>query len=135
MTLLRLYLGSLVVRFQGNLYMQSAIVNLCMQSAIVCIGPLVALVLSKIYLLYIDRAVKHALQALHSRKLVSVFRCVIDYLIIHECCFWKANVTSALKLHGLGLQFIEESPSSNLLQFLDLHIYPLPSGLCWCCQQ
>lgn len=71
--LIDLYLRSTLVEHEGRVYAQKTGV---------CIGSCLAPIPSEINLLFMDRRVSEALAALGPGT--SVFRCVDDYLIVHQ---------------------------------------------------
>lgn len=124
--LLKLYLSSLLVEFDGNIYSQKAGV---------CIGSCVAPVLSEIYLLYVDRAIARRLEGPLKANLVNIFRFVDDYLVVHHVSVKTAKIVSTFNQVSQGLQFTQEFPVNNHLQFLDLSIRLSATGMCWSYQQ
>lgn len=120
--LLRFYLDSTFVSWQGDLFVQASGV---------CIGSRVAPVLSDILLSRIDRDLERDFEGWGTR----IFRYVDDYLVfldsvssLHD----KVNILKAFRERGQGLQFTCEVPNEkNELQFLDLTLRFQDAHVCW----
>lgn len=114
------YLQSTLVEYEGNIYSQKKGV---------CIGSCPAPVLSKIVLLFVDRAINDQLKKSFQGCLV--FRYVDDYLVIYLDAVSADSIFEIFKDCAAGLTFTRENPSVEGLQFLDLRLHPHSSGVCW----
>ncbi|XP_040075942.1 uncharacterized protein LOC120848078, partial [Ixodes scapularis] len=120
-----------------HLYLQSTLVEhergIYRQKKGVCIGSCLAPVLSELFLLFVDRAIKAQLDI--STPGCHVFRYVDDYLIIHPARTSPDSITAVFSACSSGLTFTKEEPSNEGLQYLDLRLHVSATGLCWAFQQ
>ncbi|KAM7300889.1 uncharacterized protein ISCGN_016468 [Ixodes scapularis] len=122
--LLRLYLRSSLVEYEGEIFIQRSGV---------CIGSCLAPILSEIFLFFVDRAVREDLA--RSGSGCRIFRFVDDYLVVHPSSASDVSVLHAFAANARGLSFTKEDANQEGLQFLDLRLTPSSHGLCWSFQQ
>ncbi|KAM7297286.1 uncharacterized protein ISCGN_022439 [Ixodes scapularis] len=122
--LLRLYLISSLVEYEGEIFIQRSGV---------CIGSCLAPILSEIFLFFVDRAVQEDLA--RSGSGCRIFRFVDDYLVVHPSSTSDVSLRLAFAANAGGLSFTKEDASQEGLQFLDLRLTPSSHGLCWSFQQ
>ncbi|XP_042145540.1 uncharacterized protein LOC121835424 [Ixodes scapularis] len=119
------------------LYLQSTLVEhgkeILRQKKGVCIGSCLAPVLSEIFLTYVDREIEARLEELS--LVFHVFRYVDDYLVIHPISVSSDSVVQAFTSSSSGLNFTREDSSGDGLQYLNLRLHLLPTGICWAFQQ
>ncbi|KAG0426258.1 hypothetical protein HPB47_026629 [Ixodes persulcatus] len=99
LSLLDLYLRSTLVEYEGKIYIQKAGV---------CIGSCLAPILSEIFLMYVDRAIKAKLEA--TAPGCQVFRYVDDYLVLHQEQTKPETILKAFTSSPAGLTFKKEDP-------------------------
>ncbi|KAG0417859.1 hypothetical protein HPB47_005304 [Ixodes persulcatus] len=103
LSLLDLYLRSTLVEYEGKIYIQKAGV---------CIGSCLAPILSEIFLMYVDRAIKAKLEA--TAPGCQVFRYVDDYLVLHQEQTKPETILKAFASSPAGLTFKKEDPSDDM---------------------
>lgn len=123
--LLALYPSSTLTEHEGKVFRQRKEV---------CIASWLALpILSKIYLLYIDRAIKECLKG--TIQGCSVFRYVDDYLTVRPSSASSDGIAGAFSSCPFGLTFTREHSLHEGSQYLDLRLHLKPMGRCWAIQQ
>ncbi|XP_077551249.1 uncharacterized protein LOC144164881 [Haemaphysalis longicornis] len=112
--LIKMYLHSLIIKFQGELFSQRG--SICRDSSI-------APVLCDLFLSEGDRALQ---EAFHDTGVIKCFRYVDDFLVFTEmgrCTRDNAlNKLEKFKEAHEGLDFTFEQPRETCLQYLDLSI-------------
>ncbi|XP_077551250.1 uncharacterized protein LOC144164882 [Haemaphysalis longicornis] len=112
--LIKMYLHSLIIEFQGELFSQRDGI---------CIGSRIAPVLCNLFLSEGDRALQ---EAFHDMGVIKGFRYVDDFLVFTEigrCTRDNAlNILEKFKEAHEGLDFTFEQPRETCLQYLDLSI-------------
>lgn len=122
--LLTVHLQSTLVEYHWNIFREKRGV---------CIGPCLAPVLSEVFLMYINRAVKTQLDVIAPES--RVFQYVDDYLVVHPSFISSLAICEAFNSCSSGLNFTSEEPTDEGLQDLDLKLHLHPQGLCWSFQQ
>lgn len=121
--LLRLYLQSLYVEFNGSIFVQNDGI---------CIGSCLAPILSNLYMAKGDRELQPRLQGY---GVVACFRYVDDFLLCFprsKCANIKPEVFVAMfKTTFRGLDFTYELPTSSGIKFLDIMISQGEGHMCW----
>nr|XP_054933396.1 uncharacterized protein LOC129387829 [Dermacentor andersoni]XP_054933397.1 uncharacterized protein LOC129387829 [Dermacentor andersoni]XP_054933398.1 uncharacterized protein LOC129387829 [Dermacentor andersoni]XP_054933399.1 uncharacterized protein LOC129387829 [Dermacentor andersoni]XP_054933400.1 uncharacterized protein LOC129387829 [Dermacentor andersoni]XP_054933401.1 uncharacterized protein LOC129387829 [Dermacentor andersoni]XP_054933402.1 uncharacterized protein LOC129387829 [Dermac len=122
-SLLEFYLSATFIRFENNLFIQKNGV---------CIGSCVAPAPCNIFLSFVDRALKSAL----NNDSVQIFRYVDDFLVVikqtnNDCSVTVADILTLFNDNGKGLTFTHELSRDGKLQFLDLQLSLQTGHACW----